>query len=57
MSDTEKLAALAEKLAAAIEQMHLAHKMRDEKRFNAAHKEAAELAFELEQALEEEGEG
>ena len=36
-----------------IEQMHLAHRMKDDKQFVKAHREAAGAAFELTLALQE----
>ena len=44
---------MADAISNLIEQMHMAHMMRDESRFKEAHKKAGKLAFELVQMLEE----
>jgi hypothetical protein len=56
--ETEFPATIMEKVDAAanyVEQMYLAHKLKDEKRFEDCHKEAAELLFDAIKLLDEEG--
>jgi hypothetical protein len=56
--EMEHPATIMEKVDAAanyVEQMYLAHKMKDEKRFEDCHKAAGELLFDATRLLEEEG--
>jgi len=56
MSDTlETLLQKVDTLTNLVEQMLLAHRMRDEKKFNEAHDNAAKTGFEITKALQEDG--
>lgn len=53
MENPETLLQKVDALTNLVEQMLLAHRMRDEQRFNDAHDKAAQLGFEVMEALQE----
>jgi hypothetical protein len=55
IENPETLLEKVDALTNLIEQMLLAHRMRDEQRFNEAHDKAAQIGFEVSEALQEEG--
>jgi hypothetical protein len=53
IDNPETLLEKVDALTNLVEQMLLAHKMRDEKKFNEAHDKAAQIGFEVLEALQE----
>ena len=53
MDNPQTLLEKIDTLTNLVEQMLLAHRMRDEQRFNEAHDKAAQIGFEVMQALQE----
>lgn len=52
MDNPETLLEKVDALTNLVEQMLLAHRMRDEQRFNEAHDKAAQIGFEVIEALQ-----
>jgi len=53
MENPETLLEKVDALTNLVEQMLLAHRMRDEQKFNEAHDKAAQIGFEVLEALQE----
>lgn len=53
MDNQETLLEKVDLLTNLVEQMFLAHRMRDEQKFNEAHDKAAQIGFEISEALQE----